>query len=307
MKLLITGSSGFVGRNLLCAMPKDWKIFAIYHNSEDFVSFLKKNSMEHIVPLQVDLRSHDEVKRILKYSSVFDGCVFLAANGDPAVSVENPIFDLESNTLTILNLVTAVTFGKFIYFSSGAVYDGLKGPVSPTSPVWPKLPYAISKLASEHYLRHFKERGRIKDLMVVRFFGAYGPHEPPRKIYSKLIKQFGIDKNPDFTIHGNGQNLIDAMYIDDTVRAIQLLLGAESINRTFDLYSGCPLTLTQLAENAAQAFNLEAKISYKGNVPEYNEFFSNDQYMSKELQFSPSTTLEEGLSKFFKCLTNTLP
>ena len=42
--------------------------------------------------------------------------------------------------------------------SSGAVYDGLTGEVTPATPVSPRLPYAISKLASEQYLRFFAER-----------------------------------------------------------------------------------------------------------------------------------------------------
>ena len=66
-----------------------------------------------------------------------------------------------------------------VYVSSGAVYDGLLGPVSPATAVSPRLPYAISKLASEQYLRFFAEhRGSVGSYINVRFFGAYGPYEP---------------------------------------------------------------------------------------------------------------------------------
>ena len=77
----------------------------------------------------------------------FDLCVYLAANGDPAVSSREPSFDLVSNTLTLLRLLERVSIGRMIYFSSGAVYDGLSGPVTPRTPVHPSLPYSVSNLA----------------------------------------------------------------------------------------------------------------------------------------------------------------
>lgn len=299
MKLLVTGSSGFIGKNFLLSLPKDWQIFGGYYQSTDFNKFLEKNSLDHIIPIKVDLRSHHEITKTLKNSSYFDSCVYLAGNGDPAVSVEKSGYDLELNTLALLNLINNVTFGKFVYFSSGAVYDGLKGAVSPERSVRPKLPYAISKLASEYYLKHFKEKGRIKDLIIVRFFGAYGPYEPERKIYSRLVKQFAFNKNPQYSIKGDGKNLIDAMYIDNAVFAIHLLLKSSLTDKTLDLYSGTPLSLTQLVAAAARVFNLEAQISYSEYVPEYIEFYSVDETMKKEFGFAPKTSLNEGLRALY--------
>ena len=76
--------------------------------------------------------------------------------------------------------------------SSGAVYDGLRGAVSPATPVSPRLPYAISKLASEQYLRFFAEhRGTVDSYVNVRFFGAYGPYEAARKITTQWLQGDG--------------------------------------------------------------------------------------------------------------------
>jgi len=303
-RILITGASGFIGKNLLLTMREnhDDDIVALYNKTTSFPDFLRDNSLNYIMPLQVDLSLKDSINKITDISKTFDSCVYLAANGDPAVSVERPAFDLISNTLTLVNLLEKVSFGKFIYFSSGAVYDGLKGPVSPGVMLSPKLPYAISNLASENYLGFFQHAGKIGDAIIVRFFGAYGPYEPSRKIYSRLVRQFGIEENPRFVIRGNGQNLIDAMYVDDTVRAIHLLLNNQKINSTLDLYSGHPLTLTQLVKYAASIFHLEAEISYEGSVPEYIEFFSTDQFMIKNYGFTPSVTLETGLLKLLSHL-----
>ena len=91
--------------------------------------------------------------------------LYLAANGDPAASSERPRWDLESNTVAFVTCLEHCPADHVVYVSSGAVYDGLRGAVSPATPVSPRLPYAISKLASEQYLRFFAEhRGTVDEL-----------------------------------------------------------------------------------------------------------------------------------------------
>lgn len=302
MKILVTGASGFIGKNVLLAMPESWQVVATYWQATHFPDFVSRHQLKQVTPLRVDLSSAPEIDRLAEITREFDCCVYLAANGDPAVSVNKPAFDLVSNTLTLVNLLEKIRFGTFIYFSSGAVYDGLKGPVSPRIAVNPQLPYAISNLASESYLRHFHARDRIQRVFTVRFFGAYGPYEPPRKIYSKLVKRFGCERNPQFTIRGNGQNRIDAMYVDDAIRAIVLLIESQDSSATCDLYSGQALTLTQLVEQAARVFQIEAEITYEGTVPEYIEFYATDRYLLEHYGFTPSIPLREGLKRLYHFL-----
>lgn len=298
MNLLVTGASGFIGRNLMRSLSPAWQVTTVGLDEDDFPDFLQRDARCQVTPLRVDLTDSGAGALIRSISASFDACVFLAANGDPAVSVERPAFDLRCNTLTVVNLLENVRFGRLIYFSSGAVYDRLQGPVSPKSPVSPRLPYAISKLASEHYLRHFQEAGRIDELWVVRFFGAYGPFEPQRKIYGRLVRRFAFERNPRFVIRGDGRNLIDAMYIDDAVRAIHTLLETTEPGTTLDLSCGEPLTLTELVLKTAAAFGLEAAISYEGAVPEYIRFYSVDDTMRDRYGFRPAVGLSEGLHRF---------
>lgn len=295
MKVLITGASGFIGKNLLLSMPLDWKVIATYNESTNFNNFIKTYSLDHIIPFKVDLLKKDNIGKLLKMTNHFDCCVYLAANGDPAVSVREPAYDLLSNTLTLVNLLEQISFDKFIYFSSGAVYHGIKGAVTPSIPVNPSLPYGISNLASENYVNAFQKEGRIQKAIVVRFFGAYGPFEPGRKIFSKLVKSFGIDRNGIFTIRGDGCNLIDAMYVDDTIRAIHILIKNDIHNNTIDLFSGHPMTIKDLVESAAHIFNINAEILHQGESSEYIEFFSTHNFLSEKYGFYPNISLETGL------------
>lgn len=294
MRILVTGASGFIGKNLLLALPQHWQVVAQYCHSTTFPKFLTGAHLSNAVPVQVDLSTEEGAEQVAGLSSTFDCCVFLAANGDPAVSATQPAFDLTSNTLTLVKLLEKVRLGKLIYFSSGAVYDGLSGPVTPSSVLAPRLPYAISKLASESYLKHFRHQGRLQHSVAVRFFGAYGPYEPQRKVYSRLVRQFGISRDSRFTIRGDGKNLIDAMHVSDAVRAILILIERAAGEVTLDLYSGRPLSLTQLVEQAAGVFGLKADIRYEGHVPEYIEFRSVDR-TQEAYGFAPSVDLQTGL------------
>ena len=302
MKVLVTGASGFIGKNILLAFPADWNITATYYRDESFPDFLVKQNLTHVKSLQIDLTDGAAMSALGNNS--YDACVYLAANGDPAYSDHAPMEDLQSNAVALLNVVTAWRFGHFIFFSSGAVYDGLQGPVNPESQLNPVLPYAISKWASERYIMYALEKKHIQYASILRFFGAYGSYEPARKIYNRLIRQFAFEKNAHFLIRGDGSNLIDAMYIEDTVRAVQMLLKQAKKTQVMDLCSGTPVTLKNLVAQSAKEFGLEAEIKYEGEVPEAIEFLSNDQTMEKEFGFKPKVTLSEGLQRFHQWLVS---
>jgi nucleoside-diphosphate-sugar epimerase len=296
MKVLVLGASGFVGRNFILSAPSDWDITAIYRNDQTFPEFVGKKA-PGIRVLRADLAADGGGEMISQTAKRFDCCIHLAGNGDPARSVETPRDDLLSHAGTLVGLLEKVRVEKFIYFSSGAVYDGMKGDVTPATPVNPKFPYAIAKHAAEQYLGFFCRHGRVGEGIVVRFFGAYGPYEPDRKVYTRLVRRFGIERDPRFTIQGDGRNYVDAMYVDDAVRAILLLIKSPVGDRTIDLYSGEPLTLNELVLRAARLFDLDAEIVHEGEVPEYIEFRAADRYMFDDLRFRPQVPLEDGLRR----------
>jgi nucleoside-diphosphate-sugar epimerase len=297
MNLLVTGASGFIGRNLLLAVPRDWAVTATYHKDASFPEWIRAQQLAHVTPLLVDLCDAGGVGGLK--NRAFDACAYLAANGDPAYSERAPAYDLRANALAIVNVLEACTFRHLLFFSSGAVYDGLQGGVGPQSAVNPTLPYAISKWASERYVMHAQKKGRVGAASVARFFGAYGPYEAERKIYGRLVRQFAFEKSPKFTVRGDGRNLIDAMYVDDAVRGIRTILDRPPARTaTFDFYSGRPVSLKDLVTQAAAAFGLQAEIEYAGEVPEYIEFRSTDRTMQEGFGFAPTVELADGLTRF---------
>jgi len=304
VNVVVTGASGFIGRNLLAAVPPNWKTVAVYNQSPDFLSFVSRLGNPSIRPAKCDLTSIEGVQQLAKAAGAeFDLCVYLAANGDPGLSPIDPAADLRKNVLALINFLTLVKAKRFLYLSSGAVYDRKIGEVSPSTPVEPLLPYAISKLAAERYVQHFSERGTIGRYVIVRFFGAYGPHEPSRKIYSRLVETFAVRKERTFRVRGDGNNLIDAMFVSDAVEALLKMASADEGNTTVDLCSGNAMSINQLVTAAGEALGVSnASIEYEGVVPEYIKFWASPEEVGRLFHLSPRVSLPEGMRRLARYL-----
>jgi UDP-glucose 4-epimerase len=298
LRTIVTGASGFIGKNFLLHAPDDFQIVALYNKDVNFPKFLKDNGLEQVIAVKCDLTNPDEVKRVSEeVGRSFDTCLYLAGNSDPSKSVEDPIYDLKNNVLALLNFLNNFNITKFIYFSSGAVYDGHKGLVNPSVKLSPTLPYAITKLSSENYIKFFhKKMKNIESYLILRFFGAYGPYEPERKIFTKLVKKFLFERENKFVVRGDGNNYIDAMFVKDAVEGILKMMESDAKDLTIDFCSGRPLRINSLVKKVARIFGIEnLEIVHEGETKEYNLFYASPKAQERIFGIKVKTSLEDGL------------
>jgi nucleoside-diphosphate-sugar epimerase len=298
MKLLVTGASGFIGHNVLLRAPREWTIYAVYHSTPGLDAFIAGHGLTNVRAIKCDLLNEGEVQAMAKaIGAEPDAMLYLAANGDPAASAERPRWDLESNTLAFVTCLEHCPARHVVYVSSGAVYDGLSGAVTPASPISPRLPYAISKLASEQYLRFFAERrSTVESYVNVRFFGAYGPYEAPRKITTRWLQALANGQR-EFVVRGDGKNLIDFMYVDDAVDGFLALVKAQGARLTVDFASGAPVSVNDIVRTMAATLNLEVAVRHEGAVAEYIQFHTVDTTMRERFGIVPSITFADGLKR----------
>jgi len=303
MRVLVTGASGFIGHNVLLRAPRDWEIVAVAHRTPGLDAFVEEQKLAHVRVVWCDLTDADAVRAQARAGGHIDAALYLAANGDPAASAERPRWDLESNTLAPVTFLEHWPVDHLVYLSSGAVYDGLAGAVSPSSAVSPRLPYAISKLATEHYIRFFCERRHaLASYVNVLFFGAYVPYEPARKITTRWLLALAAGQR-EFTIRGNGENLIDFMHVDDAVDGMLRLVQARGTSATVDFASGAPVSVNAVVQTMARTLGVEVVLRHQGETEEYIQFHSVDRAMRDRFGFAPSISFEDGvrrLAAFFE-------
>jgi UDP-glucose 4-epimerase len=304
MNVLITGASGFIGRNVLLRIPRDWEAVAVYHRTGGLDEFIAHHQLGHVRAVRCDLTNPSDAANLAREAGQVDACLYLAANGDPAASSERPAWDLQMNTVALVTCLEHIPVGHFVYVSSGAVYDGLRGPVTPATPVAPRLPYAISKLASEHYVRTFAERRRtVGSFVNVRFFGAYGPYEPARKITTRWMRGV-MDGQREFTLRGNGENLIDFMYVDDAVDGFLRLTASAGFSSTVDFASGTPISVNAVAQTMAQVLGAEVALRHEGHTEEYIQFHTVDSTMAERFGVVPRIAFEDGVRRLHEFLVH---
>ena len=298
MRLVVTGASGFIGRNVLLRAPRAWEIIAVYNSTPVLESFVKEHGLTNVRPIKCNLLDEGDVQRLSRtIGEKPDAMLYLAANGDPAASSQRVRWDLESNTLAFVTCLEQCPAKHVVYVSSGAVYDGLHGSVTPATAVSPALPYAISKLASEQYLKFFCEhRGSVDSYVNVRFFGAYGPYEAPRKITTRWLQAMAAGQR-QFVIRGDGKNLIDFMYVDDAVDGFLALVKAAGARLTVDFASGSPVSIDGIVAAMAATLGVQVSITHEGTVPEYIEFRSADPTMRDRFGVTPAISFPDGLKR----------
>jgi nucleoside-diphosphate-sugar epimerase len=136
----------------------------------------------------------------------------------------------------------------------------------------------------------------------VRFFGAYGPYEPARKITTRWLQGLAEGQR-EFVVRGDGKNLIDFMYVDDAVDGFLALVKAAGTRATVDFASGTPISVDDVIREMASAIGVDVHVRHEGHVPEYIEFRSVDETLRTRFGVIPRVSFADGLGRLHAFLT----
>lgn len=300
---LITGIAGFIGSALArSVLAQGDKVRGV-----DNLSTGKRENLTEILG-DVDFREADLLD-LDAMKSACDGVDYVlhqAAIPSVPKSVLDPLASNRANVDGTLNLLVAARDAKVkrvVYAASSSAYGD-----TPTLPKHedmtpnPISPYAVAKLAGEHYMASFYRCYGLETVSL-RYFNIFGPRQDPSSQYSgvlaKFTRQMLAGEQP--TIFGDGKQSRDFTYIDNAVNANLLACKApasEAAGRVFNVATGRRVDLNETVKMLKKLTGYRGDANYgpeRGGDVKHS--LADLSRIQQHLGYKPIVNFEEGLRR----------
>ncbi len=171
----------------------------------------------------------------------------------------------------------------------------------------PESPYAITKLDGEHYLAMFQREGRL-ETAAIRLFNVFGPARIRKGAYAAAVPSF-IEKalrNEDITIHGDGEQTRDFIYVKDIASALSFAVETPGVTGVFNAGYGGQTTVNDLARHIVASAASSSRILHRSERSGDVKHSRASVEKLIDAGWAPRYSLAEGLEMtldFFKSLT----
>ncbi len=343
--ILITGGAGFIGSHLVRLLVNKYPDYRIINldkltyagNLANLKDIEDKPNYRFV---RMDIGDCEGVLRLLAEERV-DGIIHLAAESHVDRSIKDPFAFARTNVLGTLSMLQAAkTYweglpegfdGKLFYhISTDEVYgalrltdpEGLPSPFTTkasstlhhsaygteffteTTRYTPHSPYSASKAGSDHFVRAFHDTYGMPTL-VTNCSNNYGPYQFPEKLIPLFINN--IRHRKPLPVYGKGENVRDWLFVEDHVRAIDLIFhkgkAADTYNiggfnewKNIDIVKTLIKTTDRLLGRADGAD--EDLITYVTDRPGHDMRYAIDsRKLQRELGWEPEYQFEDGIEK----------
>lgn len=301
--VLVTGGAGFIGSTLVDRLLAEGRrVIAVDDLSTGRLSNLVEARAHagafEFQRLDVTAGGLDPVVRRHRPQVI----VHLAAQISVSASVDDPLDDARANvlgTVAVLEAARKHDVDKVVFATSAAIYgrvpeDAL--PVAEDHPGVPVSPYGAAKLAAETYLASWYAQYGV-DWTSLAFANVYGPRQDPAG-EAGVVAIF-LDRlraGAPVTIHGDGEQTRDFVYVDDVVHAIALSLDRGEGAR-YNIGTGVATTVNRLFAALKSALDYpHAPVSGPPRPGDLRHLTLDAARAAADLGWKPWTSLEEGLA-----------
>lgn len=298
MRVLITGGAGFLGSALANYLVDEGHHVRVI---DDLSTGDPSALDERVLFTRGDIRDIPKLWTVLRD---IDVVYHLAARVSIPESVLYPVEYNAVNTGGTVSLMTAMRdagVGRVVMASSATIYgEQPTQPIHETAEPYPPNPYAVSKLAAEHYVRAIGGLYQI-ETVILRIFNAYGPGQATPPAHAPVIPNFAkrILGGESIVIWGNGEQTRDYIYVDDITTALAAAGEAAVADGTIiNVGCGQETSVIELTQRIGEVTNTEIQ-------PLHNETRSGgirrsvaDISRARELLgWEPEVSLDEGLAR----------
>lgn len=289
--VLITGGAGFIGSHVSdLLIEKGYNVIVVDNLSSGCDSNLNKKAKFY----NLDINS-PELENVFKENKI-DYIFHFAAQANVSFSTKFPTIDATENILGSINILTsAKKYGikKFIPASTAAVYGVPKNlPVDEQHDTTCLSFYGISKLTMEKYTELFGV-----DYIIFRFANVYGPRQSAHgeagvvAIFADKMK-----KNEDITIHGDGEQTRDFVYVTDIAQACLAAIESDVKNEIINVSTNKAISINKLYELMTDKYDYKkAPIHGEERFGDIKHSILDNKKCIQLLKTEPKTSIEDGL------------
>ena len=317
-KILITGGAGFIGSHLVRLFVNKYPNYQIVNldvltyagNLANLTDLEKKSNYSFVKMDIVDASSIQELFETEQFTDV----IHLAAESHVDRSITNPTEFVMTNVLGTVNLLSSAKHiwndhfkGKrFYHVSTDEVYGSLgnTGMFEETTAYDPHSPYSASKASSDHFVRAYFDTYGLPSV-ISNCSNNYGSYQFPEKLIPLFINN--IQNNKALPVYGKGENVRDWLWVEDHVRAIDLIFHQAELGTTYNIGGHNEWTNIDLIKLLCKI--MDKKLNRKTGESEQLITYVKDRAghdlryaidsskLQKDLGWKPSLQFEEGLTK----------
>jgi UDP-glucose 4-epimerase len=297
-KILVTGGAGFIGSHVVdLFLAKGYQVVVLDDLSTGRISNLNPGAKLY----QMDIRS-PEVREVFAAEKP-DYVSHHAAQAEVRRSVAQPLFDAEVNILGSINLLECARdfeVKHFVYISSGGAAYGEPEqlPCNEDHPVNPICQYGASKHTVEHYLYMYHANYGLR-YTVLRYPNVFGPRQNPQGEAGVIAIFTGkMLASEPVLVNGDGEQTRDFVYVGDCAHANYLAVTVDHQPGIYNLGWGRPTSINEISFALAKATAYPRPIQHgPAKVGETRHIYLDATKAEKELGWTPTLTLEQGLEK----------
>ena len=301
-RYLVTGGAGFIGSNIVAALTAAGERVRVLDN-------LATGRWEHLdgIPEQSNIeRITGDIRDAAAVAQAAQGVEVVfhqAALGSVPRSVEKPIESDSANvngTVTVLDVARHQGVRRLVFAASSSAYgETPELPKHEGMTPMPLSPYAVTKLACEHYLKVFAGIYGLETVNL-RYFNVFGPNQTPDGAYAAAIPRFvdaALSGRP-IPIYGDGEQTRDFCYVDNAVLANLLAASAPRrfAGEVMNIAGGRRIGLNELTKEISRVLGREVAVDHLDPRPGDIRHSLADISRAKELiGYEPRVRWEDGI------------
>lgn len=306
MKILVTGGCGFIGSNFI----RYW----LKNNKKDFIVNLDKLTYSGHLNSTKDFKDNKnykfikgdicDTKTVEKAMKTIDIVIHFAAETHVDRSIKDPDVFIKTNiigTKSLLDSALENNVKRFHHVSTDEVFGELplgKGKFSENTGYDPRSPYSASKASSDHLVRSYYYTYGLP-VTISNCSNNYGPYQDTEKFIPRMVTN--VIKGGKIPIYGDGKYVRDWLFVEDHVRAIEMILKKGKVGETY-LIGGQKKDLNNLtiAKEVLKIFGKdeESYIEFVKDRAGHDRRYAVDwSKINKELGWKPKYDFKDWLQK----------